>query len=1731
MAAERSPHSDGSGADVPDLWASPKPKKRQRSEDEPRPSWWKRPWAIALAAVVLALGILVALAPTIIASFDPIRIVFDRDGRPAGELLIDDVRLSWFGPQHVGLLELSDAGHLQIVRAEATSSAGLLSLGLGALGLTDLDIGTTRLTGEARIVRGPDGRTNLEEVVEAASGPQPQSQPPTPAEPVRLPEGLKGRLVLDGLTVTFVDQSDPDAGPRVAQVRDLTGDAAFQVGGPMTGSLRAALLHGTDEANLAGPAGTIALDATADSLTDASGLLTLDAARLDVTLEATELPIEALDAVAGAESRLRMALGDRLQARLRVLGTARDATATVTATSERLNADLAFAYIDGVLRTTQPGSVRLQTAGLAPILEATEDAQESAVRFTALPEVVLTLEDLRLHAPADGSEPDLRGSSARLVLRTGAVEGTVAVPAGGDETTAPAQPRPFTIAPAELVLEAPDLAQGVSLHGGTTATLAGQSAGRIAIDLSATGVLDERGRPRAGMPARLEGAVTVNEVATAIAEPFVPTGVIDLTADVGPVLNMELRAETLAADAAGAAPPTRLTLAANAANLTASGGVTLTDGVVAAPERAFELRIASVGPLLSRLLGDAGVSVASGGPVTLTVNDLRVDTAKLGGAAPDLRAVAAEALVTTGTFSGAAILREGEPARPWQLAPVTLAVDAKDLTSGATIRATTSATLAGQPAGSLNVDLRASGLADEAGALVAGVPPRIEGKVLLDGVSTAIAQAWVQDQGLDLPRDLGPTLNLELTAATADAPAASAAGALPPTRLNIAARAEHLTMAGAAVLDERQIATVEPGIELNLTRAGPLVAAMMGPGVRAQGAGFVTATVRNLRVPLEANAPRIDLAAAQIGLRTGDFSLDVPPAEGATGPAERIGVLNVLVTTYLIPSQPTRVALNAALSHRNEPVRAIGDLTLGGLFPSPGAAASVLPVRPVGRIDFTGLPTALARLMPSAPAEPGAPALDLGRLVQEAVGPSLNMTFVSEEASAGGPLAMRLDLQGERVTAQAAARLTPQALELQRAEARSRLTPELAAVLISTYAPEMQPRPRLAGPSNLTLAVTPLTVPLGEGLTPDLARAPAATITVALDGEAILEGLTAEGAEPGTRRNLGPLGIAALNVKAVVPPAALAAAEPGASAGPREATFEATARLLNGPGSTLGLLNIDGRAALASGAPAGPAQATVRVTDVHTTGLDRLAGEAGLVSGALGERVSVQTVMRAEFAPAAAAEGEPATSSLASAALSVNIGAPRLKSVQPVHLNMTERRLTLASPAELRWTVDPAWASRFLAPAPDPAAGGAASPSQIRFTAPMDVAVRLPALVLARGEHVGPLLPGVFELRTELVVPRVQMEVAPGTPAILDNVRATVTGGAQPGQIGFTLLADDAGAAPAAGPEVIGRRPGGTVAVEGVINRIADPSGVITPDRADLTLAADATAIPTSFIDALAQQGGLLVEALGPTVTVQVRATNLSTQAGELSATATSPRAEASLRGRIEDGVFVAQEPVVAQVNEIAPELSSTLVQGLPVIGSLSKPRDAQPAQLRIAGLTAPLDGNLSRLNGDIYFDPGSARFETSRAFASLLKGAGARGAGTIGERLQPLEVRVRDGIATYERIRLPLGEFTVETRGSVDLVNRTLDVITYLPVGSLTDEAAGVFKSGVGQLLGGAGALEQATMVPFRTRGTFESAETRPDLELFAREFTRQISPDRILQEGLRDLLEGQGNRPREPR
>jgi len=313
------------------------------------------------------------------------------------------------------------------------------------------------------------------------------------------------------------------------------------------------------------------------------------------------------------------------------------------------------------------------------------------------------------------------------------------------------------------------------------------------------------------------------------------------------------------------------------------------------------------------------------------------------------------------------------------------------------------------------------------------------------------------------------------------------------------------------------------------------------------------------------------------------------------------------------------------------------------------------------------------------------------------------------------------------------------------------------------------------------------------------------------------------------------------------------------------------------------------------------------------------------------------------------------------------------------------------------------------------------------------------------------------------------------------------------------------------------------LAVRATIHGLGGPAS----DETTIDLAATLEGAPTALLDALLATDGVVADALGPTASATITATDLSRAAGTLDAQLTSPLAHGRVRGRVGAGVLELDEPATVSVSRFGPGLMRRLAALSPMVGQIEKRPGDGPATLTIADLRMPTDGDLRKLDAHLTLDIGTARFKASEAFAPLLGVVDWQTDATIGRRLEPLVVTIDKGVARTDGFTLPLGEFAFETRGSYDLVTKRVDVVTLIPLGLLSDDVARAVEENTRQVAGVLGqvglTMEPITKIPFRLRGPIASATPQFDAQLLVDEFLGdQLKPENIIKNQADDLLNG---------
>lgn len=1246
----------------------------------------------------------------------------------------------------------------------------------------------------------------------------------------------------------------------------------------------------------------------------------------------------------------------------------------------------------------------------------------------------------------------------------------------------------------------------------TADTTGASGAGKISADITATNWADASGVITT-TAASVDAKIDITSLPVALVDAFTGGAIKDesgkpvaLSGAIGPAINAQVNAKGTLKDATAS-----VNIAAD--RLSVNGDVRVADNIATTPGG---LTISAKGAAISALV-PALKSATSANPqakidalpdTTIKVSDLRIALPS-GGKPMNLSGAAATLSIDTTQMSGSASLGEGQAMQPMTIAPMRITIATQDLSKDVRVTGGTSATLGGRQAGTFAIEATASGLLDAGGAFKKGMPGAIDARVRASQISTAIAQPFVAAWNLDLPRDIGPVLDLDMTAK-------SAAAGSDVINVDFTADAQGLKARGAMSYAPTLIASREGGMTIEATNAGRLARAFTQAGAgewivseSAGQGGSLVANVLYLSLPMGEHGPRLAEAGAQINATIKGMSVAKRESGGAIDIPNFGGAV-------LLTKGSVEVGTQGSMSFEQRRFDIGGNFKVADMVQAHTPAnatdkawkiADPVTLRPTGSLEVINLPTGLAKVFMAAPAEG---AVDAPRLLQEIAGPAMTLRVSSAKDTTGGAgadaLAINVLADSGAIKANAQASATDQRIALANAKIDTTLTPQSFATLLDVFAPQMTDKPRLDAPATATLTLKPLTIPLDASRKPKMAEAGLVAGTLAISGDAMVSNVSAGEGQKAR------VGVRGLEIEFEAPAASLIAPEQGGKSGQATAKFRGT--MLGQQSNALAQITGALGTALASAKPQGTATANISLASIDTRGVENLLNKAGLLSGALGD--TAQIGLNATY-------GFDTTNAEAQ----VTLAAPNVTTTGPVKVRALSDRMELTEPANIRVNAQPSFINALLTPAPKP--GEASKPPAMTMTQAATIDIALTRLVLPRAKE-GQKSAVAPDAALRMSVPVMALRTNDSKNLALQGVNISLESdksSAADRPLNFAATIDNV--------QVDGAQGSGKVGLTGRLSQLLDASGAFSMERALADAKGNMPAVPTAVVDALANQDGLLVEALGPIIALDLDVQRYpvmgkpvaGAQPGVIKADFRSDRATAKIEGNIDEAVLVTSQPVMVDIFEVTNALSGKFVKGLPLIGSFEKGRNDMPATLRGTGLRVPLDKDMRKLNGVVVFDPGEARFGTSGVFSELLNLTGFNAGGVIGQRLQPLTVTVENGVATYPKWSVPLGEFTVESEGTVDLVNRQVDVVTWIPLGALTDKAAGMFNTGLGGALGKAG-LDSVSTLPFRTRGSLDKPETRADLELFAKQTLKNVNPGNLIDGLLKNIGGKKDDKPK---
>ncbi len=867
---------------------------------------------------------------------------------------------------------------------------------------------------------------------------------------------------------------------------------------------------------------------------------------------------------------------------------------------------------------------------------------------------------------------------------------------------------------------------------------------------------------------------------------------------------------------------------------------------------------------------------------------------------------------------------------------------------------------------------------------------------------------------------------------------------------------------GRATLEKQILSIGSEGFIIDLKNpAAAANAVLSDQGVRFSGNTPARVSISDASFKLPRAGEAFSLAGAKARLRkeVGALNARIEPRDGKPGADFS---LRSMLASVTLDDGAAALDINADGAYAGQPMQIKGRMTAAVEKALSGGAFELARLPELGldgSITATRVPVAVAAM-----AVP-----DKVELAREFVGETIDL-----ELSANKGSAFSVKANAERLTADAGATLAGTTLNVRPINARATLTPRGVSAAMRQFAPDLKDVPMLTRDAAITLQTKAfdLSIDPRDAQRPIAERLGALSAVVKAESDIELAGIK--------------LDESARRVGAII--RGLEADVTSDQRDPSKSRAIVRAELLNPADAGAPLARVEADAALA----ASPLSARAKLASIDTARVDRWLGKEGLLAEMLGDRADITANIT-----------QPSKDGVMT--LAADIASPVVKTALRAEHSSAGTRLL--EPATVQWTLSDRWANRYLfTPGPD---GKRAL--VMKGTAP--VRIELKRLGIGPGE--APMKPGVFDLDFAGAVPAIDLATEGGVPVRLSGIAINARSTAEsPGALVFGLNADQVTSGET------GRGASELLRTSGKIVDLADAGGALTGDRARITLDAKGL-IPTPIIDALARSGTMYAAVLGPTTTLDLSAQNLSQNSGTLRAAVRSDNTDAAAQGSISNGVFTASAPVKAKLTRITPEASKQFLSKLmPLIENVEKTAEDRPAALDAENLTLPVDGDMTKLNGIVKVDLGTVRFGTSSFLGRVLDVAKVRSKGTAGQRIEPFVMNINRGVAKYDRFKLPLGEFTIETQGTIDLVTRRMDSMVYVPFFAVSKELASVINNDLTAKIAQVPIIDNLTMIPIRVSGSLDNPKTEFAADKFIEE-NLQGALEKGLEKGIKDALD----------
>jgi len=924
---------------------------------------------------------------------------------------------------------------------------------------------------------------------------------------------------------------------------------------------------------------------------------------------------------------------------------------------------------------------------------------------------------------------------------------------------------------------------------------------------------------------------------------------------------------------------------------------------------------------------------------------------------------------------------------------------------GSPLVARITGTVAGPQPGTLEIDAQVHGPVDPDARWPLG---RTEARGRIEGFSTAFVDGLSGLSG-DLVEVLGPTFAMRFDAQVDSAEQGVADLVIDGSSADLAI---HAQLAGGEITggDQPFLTATMPMPRGILER---VLRAKLPPDARvtlADAGKSWTVRIPKLRLPLPDPEAR-DLASLRPALEKAEVDIEVDLPGSATISTDALSAANLTagisamkLTARAAPGRPLVARFEAALD-AGAPGRVQVEATVAEPFSM--LAGGVPPP-----IDLNARIEGLSTLALGEFAGQGA-------RVAAALGPVASVSIEARQVNLDGGNA-RIVVKSTQFDANVAAKIAQGVLTMDAAAPTILAWTPSPEFVAAELAPHLPPESSVLLTGAVTVSIPALSIPLGDATSGEIATLDAMLtgLTARVDLKLPSIAWSAAGINAGAPAELREAQIT-FEVAAGAPPVVRVAADVALDSG-SIARLEVDAR----PLETLAQLH-------AGAAPSGRAQ--VKLTGLDTLALDRVSGQADRIAPLFGPEIALVADVNGAL-PKSGSIAFEVKGATGQVAIAGRIADGKFVATAEEGLSATFQVTPELLAAKLGSSLPPGTRVELAEPVRADGSTPSITIALRDFTTPIeapDVAQRL-AGTSAQLEVVLPAI-AYADAKTDAASRRVVLRSARLTASLAPSAKPALH---------FAAQVEDS--------------PPGAIEVDvTALDLLEKLQGEGAWKTFRVSARVHAENVPTALVDALAGQDGLLVEALGPRLQVDVQAPDVSMDRGAFSVLAEGGQNRLAVAGKLEDGNFVVESADGLDADLALGPLVMDRVVGklLPILGKAKFLANIGESQLTESARLAPfllnssdvrfgLGSDLSKLNGVFRIDLGTLSFNGLPVLEQL---GIALDAGEV--RLPAFTVPIQDGVAQYQKLPIRIGGRDILFDGTVRLTTGEMSLATQLPL------------------------------------------------------------------------------------